>query len=63
MNAVPRSIAKPRAHWCAIAAITSAYFGPGPALEEIKKHLPTDVPVYDGPDDDDYFAHPPEITR
>ena len=44
-----------------IAAITSAHFGP--ALEEIKKHLPTDVPVYDSPADDDYFANPPEITR
>ena len=46
-----------------IAAITSAYFGPGAALEEIRKHLPADVPVYDSPDDDDYFANPPEITR
>jgi YbaB/EbfC DNA-binding family len=44
-----------------IAAITSAYFGP--AQEEIRKHLPADVPVYDSPDDDHYFAHPPEITR
>ena len=32
-------------------------------LEEIKKHLPTDVPVHDSPADDDYFANPPEITR
>src|ERR1044072_7370594 len=43
-----------------IAGISAEYFGQGPALEVIKQHLPAGVPVGADPDDDDYFANPPE---
>jgi hypothetical protein len=46
-----------------LAGISTTYFGEGPALEVIKQHLPAEVPVFTDPDDDDYFANPPEITR
>ncbi|MGH3880621.1 MAG: YbaB/EbfC family nucleoid-associated protein [Actinophytocola sp.] len=46
-----------------IAGISTSYFGEGPALEVIKQHLPGGVRVAGNPDDDDYFANPPEITR
>jgi DNA-binding protein YbaB len=46
-----------------IAGLSSAYLGEGPALDVIKQHLPATVPVTTDPDDDDYFANPPEITR
>ncbi len=46
-----------------IAGISTAYLGEGPALDVIKQHLPGGVRVAGNPDDDDYFANPPEITR
>jgi hypothetical protein len=46
-----------------IASIATKFFGESPALEMIKQHLPARVPVFTDPDDDDYFANPPEITR
>jgi len=46
-----------------IAGISAKYFGQGPALDVIKQHLPAGVPVGIDPDDDDYFANPPEITQ
>jgi hypothetical protein len=46
-----------------IAGISTRYLGEGPALEVIKQHLPAGVPVSKNPDDDDYFANPPEITQ
>ena len=45
-----------------IAGISTRYFGEGPALDVIKKHLPAGVPVGRDRDDDDYFANP-EITQ
>ncbi|HEV7652636.1 MAG TPA: YbaB/EbfC family nucleoid-associated protein [Actinophytocola sp.] len=46
-----------------ILGISTKYFGEGPALEVIKQHLPAGVPAAGDPDDDDYFANPPEITQ
>jgi hypothetical protein len=46
-----------------IAGISARYFGEGPALDVIKQHLPAGVVVPEDPDDDDYFANPPEITE
>jgi DNA-binding protein YbaB len=46
-----------------IAGISTRYFGEGPALDVIKQYLPAGVPATGEPDDDDYFANPPEITR
>ena len=46
-----------------IAGISTRYFGEGPALEVIKQHLPVGVRATGNPDDDDYFANPPEITQ
>jgi hypothetical protein len=46
-----------------IAGISTRYFGEGPALEVIKQYLPAGVPATEEPQDDDYFANPPEITR
>jgi YbaB/EbfC DNA-binding family len=46
-----------------IAGISAKYFGEGPALDVIKRHLPAGVTVPNDPDDDDYFANPPEITE
>ncbi|MDQ3790132.1 MAG: YbaB/EbfC family nucleoid-associated protein [Actinomycetota bacterium] len=46
-----------------IAGISTRYFGDTPALDVIKQHLPAGVPVTRDPDDDDYFANPPEITQ
>jgi DNA-binding protein YbaB len=46
-----------------IAGLSAAYLGEGPALDVIKQHLPATVPALTDPDDDDYFANPPEITR
>ena len=46
-----------------IAGISTKYFGEGPHLDVIKQYLPAGVAVPEDPDDDDYFANPPEITR
>jgi len=50
-----------------VAGISTEYFGEGPVLDVIKRHLPAGVPTTehrdDDRDDDDYFANPPEITR
>ena len=52
-----------RAASAQIAGISAEYFGQGPALEVIKQHLPAGVSAAGDPDDDDYFANPPEITQ
>jgi hypothetical protein len=52
-----------RAVGAQVAGISTEYFGEGPALEVIKQHLPAGVPAIKNPDDDDYFANPPEITK
>jgi DNA-binding protein YbaB len=52
-----------RAASAQIAGISAEYFGQGPALEVIKQHLPAGVSATGDPDDDDYFANPPEITQ
>lgn len=46
-----------------IAGISATYFGEGPGLDVIKQHLPAGMAVGRIPDDDDYFANPPEITE
>ncbi|WP_245812211.1 YbaB/EbfC family nucleoid-associated protein [Actinophytocola xinjiangensis] len=46
-----------------IDGLSTRYLGEGPALEVIRQHLPAGVPAGNDPDDDDYFANPPEITR
>jgi hypothetical protein len=46
-----------------ITGISTRYFGEGPALDVIKQYLPAGVPAGGEPDDDDYFANPPEITQ
>ncbi|ONI75136.1 hypothetical protein ALI144C_41040 [Actinosynnema sp. ALI-1.44] len=42
-----------------VNAITSEYFGEGPALAVMREHQPAPAARRD---DDDYFANPPEIT-
>ncbi|ALG08634.1 YbaB/EbfC family nucleoid-associated protein [Kibdelosporangium phytohabitans] len=42
-----------------VNAITSEYFGEGPALAVVTQHQPAGAARRD---DDDYFANPPEIT-
>ncbi|MGB3438389.1 MAG: YbaB/EbfC family nucleoid-associated protein [Actinophytocola sp.] len=44
-----------------IVGISTKYFGEGPALDVIKKHLPAGVPTKDR-DEDDFFENP-EITQ
>jgi hypothetical protein len=46
-----------------VLGISAQFFGQGPAFDVIRQHLPAGVPAHHDPDDDDYFANPPEITR
>nr|WP_042191371.1 YbaB/EbfC family nucleoid-associated protein [Kibdelosporangium sp. MJ126-NF4]CEL20035.1 hypothetical protein [Kibdelosporangium sp. MJ126-NF4]CTQ97259.1 hypothetical protein [Kibdelosporangium sp. MJ126-NF4] len=42
-----------------VNAITSEYFGDGPALTVVRQHQPVSAASRD---DEDYFANPPEIS-
>ncbi|OLR92223.1 YbaB/EbfC family nucleoid-associated protein [Actinokineospora bangkokensis] len=52
-----------RAASAQVARISAEHFGEGPALDVIKQFLPAGVRPAGAPDDDDYFANPPEITK
>lgn len=45
-----------------VVGISTRYFGDGPVLDVIRKHLPAGVSVPKDRDEDDFFANP-EITR